>query len=439
MDVKDLIITPLTLLVLYVVAWIIRPYFTDELNRKYFLPALSVKFLGAIAVGVVYQFYYNGGDTFNFHTHGSIHIWQALMDDPLNGLKLLMDNGRDQYSVWEYTSRIWYYGDKASYSVVKLAAIFDVFTFATYSATASMFAFMSFTGVWMLYLTFYRLYPGLHRNFAIAILFMPSVFFWGSSIFKDTVVLAAMGWMVFSFYKLVIERKKSLLFGLIFLFSAYVIYVIKIYVIMTLLPALMIWLVFVMLKGIRMTILRVVIFPVLILFGGLGAYLVADKISEGHSRYSLENIGKTARITSYDIRYGWGARMGEGSGYDLGELDGSFGSMVRLAPAGVNVALFRPYMWEVKNPLMLLSAFESLFLLGISLYGLFFWVRNGNLMLLLKPEVLMALSFSIVFAFAIGVSTFNFGTLARYKLPLIPMYLSAVMIMTHIAKKTSGR
>jgi thioredoxin len=42
------------------------------------------------------------------------------------------------------------------------------------------------------------------------------------------------------------------------------------------------------------------------------------------------------------------------------------------------------------------------------------------------PDVVFLLVFSLTFAFAVGVSTFNFGTLVRYKIPLLPYFLIAL-------------
>ncbi len=69
LDARDLIVTPIWILIIYGVAYLIRPKVTDEVNRVYFIPALTVKIIGALAVGLIYQFYYGGGDTFNYHTH----------------------------------------------------------------------------------------------------------------------------------------------------------------------------------------------------------------------------------------------------------------------------------------------------------------------------------------------------------------------------------
>jgi hypothetical protein len=99
--------------------------------------------------------------------------------------------------------------------------------------------------------------------------------------------------------------------------------------------------------------------------------------------------------------------------------------MLRLAPQAVNVSLFRPYLWEVNNPLMLLAALESLALLGLTIFVII-RARGTIFRWLVQPEVLFCLAFSLIFAFSVGVSTYNFGTLSRYKIPLMPFYLVAI-------------
>jgi len=43
--------------------------------------------------------------------------------------------------------------------------------------------------------------------------------------------------------------------------------------------------------------------------------------------------------------------------------------------------------------------------------------------------VVFSLVFSIMFAFMVGLTTANFGALVRYKIPLIPFFLSALFII----------
>jgi hypothetical protein len=51
-----------------------------------------------------------------------------------------------------------------------------------------------------------------------------------------------------------------------------------------------------------------------------------------------------------------------------------------------------------------------------------------------KPILLFCFAFAISFAFAVGISTYNFGSLVRYKIPMMPFFISALFIMPYLAK-----
>ncbi len=406
----------------------VRPWVTDAVNRRYFFPALTVRIIGALAVGFLYQFYYEGGDTFAYHTHGSRPLWEAIMESPSEGFRLLFLNGEYGPGIWKTASRIWYWNDPQSFFVIRIAAILDLFTFSTYSATAVLFSVIAFAGGWMFFLTFYKLYPGMHKWIALSVLFIPTVVFWGSGIVKDTITLAALGVSTYCFHRLFIEKRIRLGSVFLILFSFWIIFSIKKYILLCFLPAVLLWWVAKNFSRIPSTMLRIVLAPLTGILAIFLAYYAVLKVGEDDPRYNISTLAKTAKITAYDIRYGWGARTGEGSGYTLGELDGSWQSMVKLAPQAINVSLFRPYVWEVINPLMLLSALEGLFLLSVTIY-LIAKVRLKLFSYLQQPDVLFCFVFAMIFAFAVGISTFNFGTLSRYKIPMMPYFLLALGIV----------
>jgi hypothetical protein len=430
-ELRDLLVTPVFLLLIYGVAFLARPYVTDEINRGYYFPALTAKIFGAIALGLVYQYYYGSGDTFMYHTYGSRLIWKAFIESPIDGLKLLFADTRNPGDVYQYASQIYLFRDANSYAVIRLAAIFDLLTFSTYSSTAALFAVLSFIGSWQFYLTFYKQFPHLHGRLAVAAFFIPSVFFWGSGVLKDSVTLACLGIATYQIYLIFLERKVRVFNVLLLLLSLYLIFSIRKFVLQAYLPSVLLWLGSSQVYRIHSVILRAMVVPfVVVVLVGSG-YFTVTKIGEDDERYALGKLAKTSRVTAYDIRY-WSGRFA-GSGYSLGELDGSFESMLRLAPQAINVSLFRPYLWEVKNPLMLFSAVESFLILMVVLYVI---VQQRSLLFssLAKPNVLFALSFTIVFAFAIGVSTYNFGTLVRYKIPLMPFLVTALVLLLDYRK-----
>ncbi|WNB17868.1 hypothetical protein [Marivirga arenosa] len=434
MKLVDLIIAPVTLVVLLLIGYIIREVSTSDETKKYFYPALLLKMLGAIAVGLVYQFYYGGGDTFNYYTHGASHIVNAFYDNFSTGFKLLTANGEFDPETFKYSSKIWMYRDPTSYMIVRIAAIFGFLTYNSYAAVALLFAFFSFLGLWLMYQSFVKIYPELKLQFAIAIFFIPTVFFWGSGILKDTITLGASGFLVYSFIQIFFERRSVVFNTLLLLLSIYLITSIKLYIFLCLMPSLILWFFFYRIGRIKSLALRIMVAPFLLTIGAIAAYFVALKAGEDNNRYALDQLAETAQVTAYDIRY-WTGRDA-GSGYALGELDGTYASMIRLAPQAINVSLFRPYIWEVNNPLMLLSALEALFLLGLTIW-VFYKNRFVHITQSIKsPIILFCLIFAIIFAFGVGISTYNFGTLSRYRIVMVPFYVMAIyMINFHASVK----
>lgn len=428
MELRDLIVTPVIIIMVYLVAYVARPWMTDGETRNYFFPALTLKIGGALALGFIYQFYYHGGDTYNFHTHGSRHIWEAFVDSPMSGVEMMFSGGEHKGSFFKYSRHIYFFSDPSSFFVIRLAALADILTFSTYSATAVLFAVYSFAGSWLLFLAFQRRYPELHRWMAAATLFIPSVIFWGSGVLKDTIVLGSIGIIVYEIDRLFFRKKFSLLHIVALVIAAWFIFSIKKFVLQAFLPAAILWVYAGYMMRIRSVALRIVIFPVIIGLSGWMMYASIVKVGEDDSRYAIDKLAETAMITAMDIRYLTGRDAG--SGYTLGELDGSLASMIRLAPQAINVSLFRPYIWEVRNPLMLLSALESLFFLFFTLY-IIIKRRWNALKAFSNPDVIFAFTFSLVFAFAVGISTFNFGTLARYKIPLLPFFMISLVLMFH--------
>lgn len=438
MEAKDLLIAPLVLLFVYLIAFWIRPRVTDKVNRKYFIPALSLKIAGGICLGLIYQFYYGGGDTFTYFTYGSKYIWEAFLDSPFTGLKLVFAGKDYAPDTFSYASKIYTYGDKASYFVVRVAGVLDLFTFHSYTGTSILFSTLSFTGIWVLFLTFYKLYPVLHRYFAIALFFVPSLFFWGSGILKDPLTLAALGWATFSCYKIFFEKKQVWVYVICLLVAMYVLYTVKIYIIICFMPAALIWIFYGQLGKIKNIVLRIMVAPLIIAAAAVAGYYSIVKIGENSPRYSIENMINTAEVTAEWIHY-VSVREG-GSAYTLGDFDYSPTGIIRKFPLAVWVTLYRPYLWESNNIVMALSALESLAMLLFTLFviyraGVFRFFR----LIIQKPVLLFCFVFTIGFSFAVGISTYNFGSLVRYKIPMIPFFLCGLVIVWYYSKLEKKR
>ena len=434
MEIRDLLITPLVLFIVLLVAWLIRPMVTDRVNRRYFMPALIAKIIGAIALGMIYQFYYGGGDTFTYFTLGSKYIFEAFMDDPILAIKLIFGSNEYSSDTYNYASKIYTFRDGASYFVVRVAGLFDLMTFHTYSATAVLFATMSFSGIWVLYLTFYRQFPGIHLKLALAILFFPSLVFWGSGILKDPLSLSALGWATFSVWQVFFLKRMVVLNSIILFTSVLILYTVKIYILMCFLPAAIIWIMQSNLGNFKNPIVKILIAPVILMITITTGYYSIKKVGEDDARYNIETVGETARVTAEWIHY-VSIREG-GSAYTLGDFDYSTGGIVRKIPLAIWVTLFRPYLWESNNIVMAISALESLLIFLLTIWTFYqAGLVSGIKIIGAKPILLFCVIFALTFSFAVGISTYNFGSLVRYKIPMLPYFISGLFILQYYVKR----
>jgi hypothetical protein len=319
-----------------------------------------------------------------------------------------------------------WYVDPSSYSVIRVAAIFGVFTGTHYLPIAIMFAYFSFTGIWAMYRTFVNIYPKLYKELAIAFVFIPSTFVWGSAIFKDTLCMFGIGWLTYTTFRLFINRDFSARNIFMLIVSFYVVYATKLYILMAFVPALSIWLLTTYTTKIKSSGLRFLAKIIFIGVSSFSFYIILTVFASEFSKYSLENIAQTAETTR-----GWLIHQSgdEGSAYDLGAFDPSIGGMLVKFPQAVVVTLFRPFPWEARKVIVMLSALEALLFVYFTFKA---FQKKGiikTLGLVMKdPNLLFFITFSLIFAFAVGISTYNFGALSRYKIPCLPFYAAFLLI-----------
>jgi hypothetical protein len=424
------VLLPFVLSLVYIIAYKYRNkhYGYKHPWRKYFIPALTVKVFGAIFIGLVYAYYYKGGDTFNYFHH-SLVINEAFDESIIKWLNLIFNiPAYDDGAYYDYISRMEWYRDPSSYTVAATSAFFSLFFFNTYLPTTVIFALISFTGVWALFRTFATNYPKLVRPISVAILFIPSTFVWGSGIFKDTICLFGLGWLAYGSFRLIIQRDFTIKNILLTIMSFILIATVKLYVLMGFVPALLIWILFVYSQKIKIRSARLLI-KLFFSVAAIGASLFfMQRFGEELGKYSLEKIEETSNVTRTWINYS--SEKAEGASYNLGEFDPSIGGMVTKFPAAVNVTFFRPYPWEAGKVIVLLSAIEALLFLFVTLKVIFtiglpkIWTTINK-----DPTIQFCLIFSTIFAFAVGISSYNFGALSRYKIPCLPFYAMALILI----------
>jgi hypothetical protein len=140
--------------------------------------------------------------------------------------------------------------------------------------------------------------------------------------------------------------------------------------------------------------------------------------------------------TSNNFQQYYNNDFGETSSFEIGEIELSAVGLLKKMPIGFYSTYFRPHLWEVKKPIVLFSALESFFILALTLFTL---IKKGKYLFeLIRKDLFARLSlyYTIVLGIIIGLNTFNFGTLIRYKVPVVPFaWLFVFLLYLYIPPK----
>ena len=411
-----------------------RKKIESEKLKAYHRNAFWVKVFASFCYSM-FVLYISPGDTTTLYFPEGYNLYKLVLHDPSN-LHLLFEPGKNiNANILAHPRQIGYFTDPGNFMVIRVTAFLCFLTFGKYLVINLVFAMIAFSGIWRLYRFFYEQFPQLHKQFAIAILFLPTFTFWSSGILKEPLVISALGWLTYSLYKLAYEKKKLIKNTLRVSLAIYIFSAIKIYILLAYLPA---FVVFLLLKNAMLV--KSAFFKVLlaVIFFGASIFIF---IREGDNM--IESLGKfgsqdlTENISMRQENFQDQGKKSDGSFFTLNvAFDGTLQGFIKLAPAALVATLFRPFIWESRNVSTLLSSLESL---AIMLFTLFVLIKVGIrkfiTSIITRPIILYCFSFSVVFAVFVGASTLNFGTLVRYKIPAMPFYVISLMLIFFYNKK----
>lgn len=434
----DLLLTPIYLIFIFFIAsYIQHTKIKKQPLYKWYVRGLMVKLLGAVSVCLIYQFYYTGGDTVAYFDTSTVVAKLATRDSNLFFDVMAGNNSRENLnSVCSLVGWPTYWFDSKAFYVVRLIVPLCLLSFQSFVVTAILLAWICYSGIWKMFLLFNEEFPQLEKQFAISILFIPSVIFWGSGILKDTITISAVGWYTFHFYSFFIQKKYKLWNMLALFVSAYLLIAIKPYILFALLPGSLIWFSNDRLKKLQSKVLRAIAAPFFIAIGVGFSLFFLNQLGTSLGDYSLDKVMDKAVISNVDQKQAYYG----GASFDIGKFDADPISMLSKAHLAIGATLFRPYLWDVRNPVMLLSAIENTYIMLLTIFLLFKLKIRGVFSLISEnPLLLFSVLFSLFFAFSVGIATSNFGSLVRLKIPCIPFFVSSLFILKYLYEKKSKR
>lgn len=414
-------ISPIYLIVIiYLVAFLIvkAKYRQDKVLIKNFYLGLTLKLFASLFFVFIYGFYYKGGDTFNYFRHGRT-LSSILFQNPKMYFEFITSYEVENVRQYNIKGPHHTFEAGTSFIVTRFASIFNLLSGNSYVGTSLLFAFASFLGLWAMYRVLCDMYPFAKKQIAFPILFFPSVVFWGSPILKDTIVIGFLGILLYSYYQVFYKRKRLVIYIPLLILSFFILKSVKQYVIIAFIGAMLVWIIL-GLANKASTIGKLLLRPILFVFLLSVLVLLAPQISKISQKFALDQVLERSQMTAEYIAR---TTSEDGSAYSLGDISYTPLGLLKVFPKAVIVTLYRPFLFEANNPIMLISAIESSIVIFFTIYTMFkigifrFFHEVFDDSFLLSCFV-----FSIFFAFAVGLSSFNFGALVRYKIPCLPFY-----------------
>ncbi len=389
----------------------------EQPEYKYFTWGLITKIVGAVALAFIYVFYYGGGDTQNYFIGAKV-LSNSFFTEPFNYFRLLLlDNNEIPSDLVHITNKIAFARASEEWFMIKITSVLNLFSFNRYLISSLYISLIAFYGSWKMYKSFLFFFPKYHKATFIAIYLLPSVIFWSSGILKDTITFAALGIFFYQFINIFFKNKINIFKIIILITSSYVIYKLKAYIILGFLPAIFIALYINYKDRIRNKLIKQLTAPILFIIIIFAGYFLLSNLIESSNKYKVETL--ESRVQGF---HSWHTTQG-GSTYSLGEVEYTPVGIISKIPASLNVTYFRPYLWEARNITSLMGAIESFAIL--ILFLIVVWKNRLKLIItpFKNPFLALSLVYSIVFGFAVGFTSYNFGALARYKVPVMPFFV----------------
>ncbi len=361
-------------------------------------------------VGIIYNFYYSGGDTWNYFADG-VTLANLARTDWASYLS-------NWFNADDLPPTLVYLRQPRALLMSQITSIGCLFTGNNYWLTSIYLSLLSFAGVWFLVRTLHLFFPTTRLAVNIAWLAFPSFVFWSSGILKETLAVGLISILVAMTLRIYFDKnsRQSMLFILPGLVATALLWLLKYYYAAVLIPLLIAIMLAKHLPFKRPNVLvRMVLLFILLI--ALATFM--------HPNLSAERL-LVVIVQNHDI---FVQKWRPNAIIHFWQLEPTLTSFLLNAPLALFSAWYRPLPFEINKMLAQIAGIEHCILLLISLSA--FW--KVRLTRALKTDeqlwAVSALLFSVLLGILLALSTPNFGTLVRYKVAFSPFLLYVLLVV----------
>ncbi|MFH2143781.1 MAG: hypothetical protein ABIJ97_15260 [Bacteroidota bacterium] len=398
---------------------------------RYVLPLLFlVKVVAGIALVYIYSHFYSdrsSSDIFKFFDDGNI-IFGAIYNNPIDYLRMLTGIDANSEDLKHYYASInnWFkefnydlYNDNRT--IIRINAFFRLFSFGSIHVHNIFMSFLAFTGLTGIFKTFNRYYPHKRLLLIIAIYLLPSVLLWTSGSLKEGIVIFSLGLMFYCIYRL-IGKNKRVVNSIILILCLIILFYIKIYVLISIIPAMifLIWFNFSKHKKfifLKFLITHVVLFLIFYLskFFFFDYDLLGILVNKQHDFINLVNSLR-------DV----------GSYIEIPKLENNLFSIFVNIPNALFNVICRPHFFDIHNLMVIPAFLENLVIWIFIILSFIFGSKND--LRINSGLMYFCASFSMILFIVTGLTTPVIGALVRYKVPALPFFVIMFIILFNNVK-----
>ncbi len=378
--------------------WLITrvKFFTNSgLSSKVLVSLFLIRISMSLLTCYINLYYLPVSDSVAFH-NGGIDEYHLLFSDPATWvISIFQDSHQNGYAGFlEVTNSYW--NDTRSTLIYKMLSIFDIFSGKNFYINTLLYNFLVFFAPVALYRVFSRIFPGLFYPLIIVIFLLPSALFYTSAIHRDGLILLSISMIIYYLYFWMIDQKFSWKRVIAILLFMALIVIVRNYVFIALVPALLAWIIARNKPKYSFLIFAGIYTAGAVLFFCSGYFSTKTNLPQ----YVVERQSAFIEVS----------KLGN-STINITPLHPNFTSFVANAPEALDHSLLRPYLTEIKSIAYLPFALENIIYGALIVLFIFFRKKAVRI----DPLIYCCIFFCITIFLITGYTVPIIGAVVRYR------------------------
>lgn len=374
------------------------------IDKKIIIGLFLFRILAGLFNGYINLYHYADTDAAAFHLEG-IKEYHLLFNDPEAFLTNIFKKYHQNSGLLDITDSFW--NNLRSNLMIKFMAILNIFSGGHFFVNTILYNFIAFFGSISFYRIFRNIFPGKEKWLIASFFLLPSLIYFSSGIHKDGLIFLALSLCCYNAFNMIkgnvsFKRSAGFLIGLV------IIFLLRNFVLLTLVPALTAWFFAERYKRYMLQSFIAVYLVFIFLFFWAGKL---------HPALDLPQYVSTRQIAFVEIA------KGGHSSININPLYPHFRSFLNNSPQALNHSLMRPYLTEKFTMLYIPAAIEIfIYQLIFILFLIFRYTHKKK-----NAFIYFCIFFSLSMLIMVGYTIPIIGAIVRYRSIYLPFILAPLL------------